>query len=41
VPRAMREWAYRLVARYRYRICGRYDSCPLPSETTRARFLDV
>src|SRR5579864_1938173 len=41
VPRAMREWGYRRVARNRYRIFGHYDSCPLPSETTRARFLDV
>ena len=41
VPRALREWGYRTVARYRYRIFGRYDTCPLPSETTRARFLDL
>ena len=40
VPRVLRDWAYRALARTRYRIFGRYDSCPLPTEATRARFLD-
>ena len=39
-PRAVRDWAYRTVARTRYRIFGRYVSCPLPTQATRARFLD-
>lgn len=41
LPRAIRDWGYRHVARNRYRIFGRYDSCPLPSEGTRARFMDL
>jgi predicted DCC family thiol-disulfide oxidoreductase YuxK len=41
VPRRLREWAYRLVARNRYSIFGRYHTCPLPSEDARSRFLDV
>ena len=41
IPRPIREWAYRLVAQNRYRIFGRYDSCPLPTEDTRTRFLDL
>jgi len=41
VPRAVREWGYRVVAHNRYRLFGRYDSCPLPSEQTRSRFLDL
>ena len=41
VPLAMRDWAYRLVARHRYRIFGRYDACARPSEETRGRFLDL
>jgi predicted DCC family thiol-disulfide oxidoreductase YuxK len=41
VPRSLRDWGYRLVARNRYRIFGRYDACPLPSEDTRSRFLDL
>jgi len=40
VPRPIRDAAYRLVAQNRYRIFGRYDACPLPTEATRARFLD-
>lgn len=40
-PRFLRDWAYRVVARNRYRVFGRYDSCPLPSEATRNRFLDL
>jgi predicted DCC family thiol-disulfide oxidoreductase YuxK len=41
VPRPLRDWAYRIVARNRYRIFGRYDTCPLPSEDTCDRFLDL
>jgi predicted DCC family thiol-disulfide oxidoreductase YuxK len=41
IPRPLREWAYRVIARNRYRIFGRYETCPLPSEETRGRFLDV
>lgn len=39
VPRPVRDWAYRLFARYRYRIFGRKDQCMLPSPEVRARFL--
>jgi predicted DCC family thiol-disulfide oxidoreductase YuxK len=41
VPRWFRNWGYNLVARYRYRIFGKYDSCPLPEATHRDRFLDA
>ena len=41
VPRALRDWGYRVVARNRYRVFGRYDTCPLPTEDTRSRFLDL
>jgi predicted DCC family thiol-disulfide oxidoreductase YuxK len=41
VPRAVRDWGYGVVAHNRYRLFGRYDSCPLPSENTRSRFLDL
>lgn len=41
VPRALRDWGYGVVARSRYRMFGRYDACPLPSEETRSRFLDL
>jgi predicted DCC family thiol-disulfide oxidoreductase YuxK len=39
IPRALREWGYRMIAGNRYRIFGRYDVCPLPSHDTRDRFL--
>lgn len=39
-PRFLRDWAYNVVARHRYRLFGRYDACPLPSAATRSRFLD-
>jgi predicted DCC family thiol-disulfide oxidoreductase YuxK len=41
VPGSLRDWGYRLVARNRYRVFGRYDTCPLPTEDTRSRFLDL
>lgn len=40
LPGPFRDWIYRAVARNRYRVFGRYDSCPLPSKETRMRFLD-
>jgi predicted DCC family thiol-disulfide oxidoreductase YuxK len=39
LPRPLRDLAYRIVARNRYRVFGRYNTCPLPSEETRGRFL--
>jgi predicted DCC family thiol-disulfide oxidoreductase YuxK len=39
-PRRLRDWGYRIVARHRYRIFGRFDACPAPTPETRARFLD-
>lgn len=41
LPKALRNWGYNLVARHRYRIFGKYESCPLPEEKHRGRFLDV
>jgi predicted DCC family thiol-disulfide oxidoreductase YuxK len=41
LPRAVRDWAYAAVARRRYRIFGRDNTCRLPDAETRARFLDL
>ncbi len=38
-PQSLRDWGYGVVARNRYRIFGRYDTCPVPTEGTRSRFL--
>lgn len=40
VPRALRDPAYRWLARHRYRWFGRSDSCWLPAPEHAARFLD-
>jgi predicted DCC family thiol-disulfide oxidoreductase YuxK len=41
LPRWLRDWGYGLVARTRYRIFGKYETCLLPQEEHRHRFLDV
>jgi predicted DCC family thiol-disulfide oxidoreductase YuxK len=40
VPRVVRDWGYDAFARIRYRVFGRYDSCPIPTPEQRARFID-
>ncbi|MBF9220198.1 thiol-disulfide oxidoreductase DCC family protein [Hymenobacter ruricola] len=39
LPRALRDAAYRFVARHRYRWFGREESCMLPTPALKARFL--
>jgi predicted DCC family thiol-disulfide oxidoreductase YuxK len=41
LPKWLRDWAYGLIARNRYRIFGKYDQCPLPEERYRHKFLDM
>lgn len=41
VPAALRDRAYDLIARNRYRWFGRRESCMIPSPALRARFLDA
>jgi predicted DCC family thiol-disulfide oxidoreductase YuxK len=41
LPRFLRDSAYNAVARRRYRIFGRSDTCILPSAQDRSRFLDL
>jgi predicted DCC family thiol-disulfide oxidoreductase YuxK len=40
LPSALRDRLYDLIARNRYRIFGRYDHCPIPSEEARRRFVE-
>lgn len=40
IPSPLRDVLYRAIARKRYKIFGRHDTCPLPSADTRDRFLD-
>jgi predicted DCC family thiol-disulfide oxidoreductase YuxK len=39
VPRVIRDGAYKLFARYRYKLFGKKDACMLPTPEIRARFL--
>jgi predicted DCC family thiol-disulfide oxidoreductase YuxK len=39
LPRWLRDSAYRLIARNRYRVFGHHDTCRVPTEAERARFL--
>jgi predicted DCC family thiol-disulfide oxidoreductase YuxK len=39
VPAFLRNAAYRLFARNRYRLAARYELCPIPAESERIKFL--
>jgi len=39
LPTWLTDFFYRIVARTRYRVFGKYDQCPLPPAEDRARFL--
>jgi predicted DCC family thiol-disulfide oxidoreductase YuxK len=41
LPRPLRDWGYGIVARFRYRFFGRYDTCPVPPPEQRSRLLGV
>lgn len=41
LPRFLRDPAYRLIARYRYRWFGKRDTCMVPTKEARTRFLDA
>lgn len=38
-PRFLKEFVYRQIARHRYRIFGRYDTCPIPTPDERSRII--
>jgi predicted DCC family thiol-disulfide oxidoreductase YuxK len=40
IPAPVRDWLYDRFARVRYRVFGKYSSCPLPAAEVRARFLN-
>jgi predicted DCC family thiol-disulfide oxidoreductase YuxK len=41
LPRPVREFGYTVIARLRYRIFGRYATCPVPTPDQRDRILSV
>jgi predicted DCC family thiol-disulfide oxidoreductase YuxK len=40
IPGPLRDWGYAPFARFRYRLFGRFDACPIPAADVRARFID-
>lgn len=40
VPTPLRDWLYDRFAAIRYRVFGKFDSCPLPPPEVRARFVE-
>jgi predicted DCC family thiol-disulfide oxidoreductase YuxK len=40
LPRPLRDGIYKVVARNRYRVFGKFESCILPEPKHRAKFLD-
>ena len=40
LPRFLLDWGYRVVARHRYRVFGRFETCMLPSAPDRSKFID-
>jgi predicted DCC family thiol-disulfide oxidoreductase YuxK len=40
LPKCVRDRCYDLIAHHRYRFCGQYESCSLPEERHRHKFLD-
>ncbi len=41
LPKALRDGIYEIVARNRYRVFGKHESCLLPEPKHRRKFLDV
>lgn len=41
LPKWLRDWAYRLIAKNRYRLFGRREHCMVPTPELKERFLDT
>ena len=41
IPRSIRNWFYDRVARNRYRMFGKYETCPMPGPEDRGKFFDA
>ena len=41
IPAFVRDWAYKLFAKYRYRLFGRTDACMMPTPDVKERFLSL
>jgi predicted DCC family thiol-disulfide oxidoreductase YuxK len=41
LPKRLRDWAYRMVAKNRYRIFGKREHCMVPTPELKRRFLEA
>ena len=41
IPRSIRNWLYDFIARHRYQVFGKSESCMLPDPKQRHKFLEV
>ena len=41
IPRPVRNWLYDFVARHRYQVFGKYETCMLPDPKQRPKFLEA
>ena len=41
VPMPLLDFSYRIFAKYRYKLFGKYDTCHVPTGDERARFIDL
>ncbi len=41
LPKRLRDWAYRIVAKNRYRVFGKLECCWVPTPELKQRFLDA
>jgi predicted DCC family thiol-disulfide oxidoreductase YuxK len=41
VPKPLRDWGYAVLARQRYRVFGKFETCVLPEMQYQDRFLDT
>lgn len=41
LPRAVRDWLYDRVARNRYQMFGKHETCPIPLPEQREKFIDI
>ena len=40
IPRPIRNWVYGVIAKYRYSVFGKYETCTIPSVEEQGLFLD-
>lgn len=41
IPKPLRDWSYSVVAKFRYKIFGKHDTCMLPSSDVSEKFIEL